>query len=63
MAEEVEGTPERVGALRKRRTTLDDGRYLIYFTFEGGEPAPAPGGEGARPEPEAETVAAEERGV
>ncbi len=62
MADEITGGTERVGALRKRRATLADGRYLIYFTFEGGEPA-APEAEGARPEPEADAEAAEERRV
>lgn len=58
----TEGTEvgEGAGRMRKRRTTLEDGRYLIYYTFDGvGE---APGGEGA-PAPAAETEAAEERDV
>lgn len=63
MADEATGGPERVGALRKRRATLPDGRYLIYFTFEGGEPAAAEA-EGEPPEAEAGAAeAAEERGV
>lgn len=62
--EEGKAQPATGGArhMRKRRTTLEDGRYLIYYTFdddgEGGEGA-APG----RPEPEAEPEAAEERHV
>ena len=50
------------GRMRKRRTTLEDGRYLIYYTFEGEDG----GGEVAaseRPEPSAEPEAAEERDV
>jgi hypothetical protein len=51
------------GAMHKRRTTLEDGRYLIYYTF--GDEADSPGGEDgeSRPEPEAATEAEEERRV
>ena len=44
---------EGAGHMRKRRTTLEDGRYLIYYTFDDEDD----GGEGAasvRPEPSAE---------
>ncbi len=52
-----------VGELRKRRVTLDDGRYLIFYTF-GDESEPREGGsEVNRPEAEAEPVAEEERRV
>ena len=59
MTEGSEGE-EGAGSMRKRRTTLEDGRYLIYYTFEeevweGNSPT------GPGPEPEAE--AAEERNV
>lgn len=50
------------GRMHKRRTTLEDGRYLIYYTFDGEDG----GGEGSasvRPEPSAEAEAAEERDV
>jgi len=60
----TEGTleVEDAGRMRKRRTTLADGRYLIYYTFDGGGEAPgAEGAAEAAPEPEAE--AAEERDV
>jgi hypothetical protein len=30
---EVTDDPESVGAMRRRRTLLADGRYLIYYTF------------------------------
>ena len=56
------GGGEGAGRMRKRRTTLADGRYLIYYTFDGEDD----GGGGAapvRPEPSAETEAAEERDV
>ena len=46
--------------MRKRRTTLGDGRYLIYYTFDG-EDAGGEGSASERPEPSAE--AAEERDV
>lgn len=53
------------GAMHKRQTTLEDGRYLIYYTF-GDEPdshaGVGAGGE-SRPEPEAAPEAAEERSV
>jgi hypothetical protein len=48
--------------MRKRRTTLEDGRYLIYYTFDGededGECAAS-----ERPEPSVEAEASEERHV
>jgi hypothetical protein len=28
------------GEMHKRRTTLEDGRYLIFYTFDGEETAP-----------------------
>lgn len=50
--------PVGAGAMHKRRTTMEDGRYLIYYTFgEGGGAAAEPTGEAARgpkPEPQAE---------
>lgn len=66
MRREVSNDPEPVGAMRRRRTLLADGRYLIYYTFgDEGEPSPAAGevARPARPEPEAEASAEEERGV
>lgn len=62
--EEGKAQPATGGArhMRKRRTTLEDGRYLIYYTFDGEDE----GGEGTasgRPEPAAEAEAAEERHV
>jgi hypothetical protein len=42
------------GAMHKRRTTLEDGRYLIYYTF--GDEADSPTGEGAGGESRPETV-------
>ena len=63
-----EGTdgPESVGAMRRRRTLMADGRYLIYYTFGDEDETTSAAGEvasPARPEPEAEAVAEEERGV
>jgi hypothetical protein len=55
-------TEGEVGELRKRRITLEDCRYLIFYTFgEGAEPGPAR--EGAKAEPAAVPVAEEERRV
>jgi hypothetical protein len=48
--------------MRKRQTTLGDGRYLIYYTF-GGEDEAAEVAAPERPEPAAEAAAAEERDV
>ncbi len=70
MSDEAQGL---VGEMHKRRTTLEDGRYLIYYTF-GDEPAapraPDGGGPGesrgaeSKPEPAApRAVAEEERSV
>ncbi|MFN2416856.1 MAG: hypothetical protein ABR603_17095 [Pyrinomonadaceae bacterium] len=50
------GQGEGGGRMRERRTTLEDGRYLIYYTFDGEDG----GGEGAaseRPEPSEEAEA------
>jgi hypothetical protein len=57
-----------VGRMEKRRTRLEDGRYLIYYTFGEGEPARAGGREGdegtsSQVESGAEPEAAEERSV
>lgn len=62
MGDEVTAGPESVGALRKRRETMADGRYLIYFTFDdgGGEPDDE---EPVRPDPEAAPEAVEESRV
>ena len=60
---EGQGGERRVGRMIKRRARLEDGRYLIYYTFTDGEDG---GGEGAPPErpgPAASAEAAEERDV
>jgi hypothetical protein len=56
------------GEMHKRRITLDDGRYLIFYTFGGDEPSPAPQSAeeqsaASKPEPLAESLAEEERSV
>ena len=62
-----------VGEMRKRRTTLEDGRYLIYYTFgdesgatrasDGSGPSESREAE-SKPEPAApRAVAEEERSV
>lgn len=47
--------------MRKRRVTLADGRYLIFYTFGGAEAGAA--GAPPRAEPEAEPAAGEGRRV
>ncbi|HYY94433.1 MAG TPA: hypothetical protein VE713_07945 [Pyrinomonadaceae bacterium] len=69
----VEEAQEPLGEMRKRRTTLEDGRYLIYYTFgDGPGAARASDGSGpsesreaeSKPEPAApRAVAEEERSV
>ena len=53
------------GRMHKRRAALEDGRYLIYYTFDedGGESLTGDESRAARPEPVAENVAEEERSV
>jgi hypothetical protein len=66
MDEKETGARQRgEGAMHKRRTTLEDGRYLIYYTFgdEADSPASERVGGESRPEAEAATEAAEERRV
>ena len=64
-----EGTngPESVGEMRRRRTLMADGRYLIYYTFGDEDETTRAADEvarPARPEPEAEAFTEkEERGV
>ena len=62
----VEGASKQEGSgeMRKRRTTLEDGRYLIYYTFgeEGGESQMKEEGASKRGA-DAEPVAEEERRV
>jgi hypothetical protein len=62
--EEAKAQPATGGAryMRKRRTTLGDGRYLIYYTFDD-EDEGVEGAASGRPEPAAEAEAAEERNV
>jgi hypothetical protein len=51
--------------MHKRRVTLEDGRYLIYYTFdeEAGEAQREAGVVGSKREAEAGPEAVEERGV
>jgi len=52
--------------MNRRRITLADGRYLIFYTFgeEGAEAAPdSKAAEGKPAEPDAVAEAEEERGV
>lgn len=50
--------------MKKRRITLADGRYLIFYTFgEDGEPPVAGEHSEPRPEPQPQPEAGEERHV
>jgi hypothetical protein len=56
----------RLSEMQQRRITLEDGRYLIFFTFEDEAAPRVKGGdiEGEREaEPEAKPQAEEERSV
>ncbi|HWT00274.1 MAG TPA: hypothetical protein VN256_08500 [Pyrinomonadaceae bacterium] len=50
--------------MQKRQVTLEDGRYLIFYTFEDAPPPAAEEKDGAgEREPQAEPEAEEERSV
>lgn len=49
--------------MRRRRVIKEDGRYLIFYTFEDGPAPPPPQINAQRPEPEPEPQAEEERRV
>jgi len=59
---EGESKPEGSGEMRKRRVTLEDGPYLIYYTFGDGAGEARVGGVGG-PGREAGPGAWEERDV
>ena len=59
---EAGGTRVGAGEMRKRRTTLEDGRYLIYYTFEDSGGADETEGDAARG-PHDERRAEDGRGV
>jgi hypothetical protein len=48
--------------MNRRQIELEDGRYLIFYTFDE-EPPPVACDAAERPEPETETEAEEERSV
>jgi hypothetical protein len=56
-------TMEQVGPLHRRRITLHDGRYLIFYTFGADLKSPSQDKTDARPQPEPEPRATEESGV
>lgn len=60
MPDQTTPEQEEVGRLHRRRITLADGRYLIFYTF--GEEAEEPSSETnlARPQPDSEPQAVEE---
>ncbi|MDQ3648919.1 MAG: hypothetical protein M3458_01315 [Acidobacteriota bacterium] len=50
-------------AMHRRRITLDDGRYMIFYTFDGANPSLNTGESAPPPQPKAKLVAEEERRV
>lgn len=48
------------GAMHRRRVTLEDGRYLIFYTFDGAETPPPAGVEASSPQPDAVPIAEDE---
>lgn len=53
-----------MGAMEKREVRLEDGRYLIFYTFDEKSVMLASGeADAPRPEPEAEPEAEDERSV
>jgi mevalonate pyrophosphate decarboxylase len=64
LKDEVTAKRGSVGEMRKRRTTLADGRYMIYYTFDGGPRANLSTQETTpKREPEVRAVAEEEQSV
>ena len=49
--------------MQRRQIEMEDGRYLIFYTFDEEPNAPARDDEAERAEPDAEPVAEEERDV
>ena len=56
-------TLEQVGQLHRRRITLADGRYLIFYTFDDEGAQPSQVTDERQPQPEPEPLATEENGV
>ncbi len=50
-------------AIRKRRTTLADGRFLIYYTFEGSPVSTEREPDARHSEPDVRVESSEERNV
>lgn len=64
MGEALTAAEHGPNLMHKRRTRLEDGRYLIYYTFgEGREGEDVSAGGGAPPAPVAENESGEERSV
>jgi hypothetical protein len=67
---QARGEDAAAGEMHRRRITLDDGRHLIFYTFDGDEPSPERAAEqgaassaASKVEPQAEASAEEERSV
>lgn len=54
---------EDVGEMKRRRITLEDGRYLIFYTFEQSHDSVSSGTGAQSKQPETKTESAEERNV
>ncbi|PYS48958.1 MAG: hypothetical protein DMF68_11535 [Acidobacteria bacterium] len=53
--------PEQLGQMHRRRITLDDGRYLIFYTF-GDEDKSSDTSE-EKHQPQSESLTEEDKGV
>lgn len=58
-----EGGQEGAGEMHSRRIRLEDGRYLVFYTFGGEAPEGAEGERATKDEPRPANVAEEERRV
>ena len=56
-------TPEEIGQLHRRRITLADGRYLIFYTFDEESQSSTHDQTDVRPQSETKLLATEESGV
>ncbi len=54
--------PEQLGRMHRRRITLDDGRYLIFYTF-GEEGKPSDASVEGQQQPQSESFTEEGKGV
>jgi len=55
--------PERIGRMHRRRITLDDGRYLIFYTFGERDKSSEASEESAQPQSESKSFTEEDDSV